>query len=165
MKHIISIVLAVSSTAVFAALAQNWTAEFTPDGERDRGPEVRAALKDGARLKFAPGRYRFSVASMPRRADHISNHDQPKDHPIALPLVGLKDVLIQGDGAVFELDGNAIAMAFVDTERCTAKGITVNCLRGHTVETRILSFGDGKPFILDSCKNVEIDELKAGDQR
>ncbi len=136
---------AIAAMLVASALASHaggsWTVEFAPEGERDRGPEVRAALKDGARLRFAPGRYRFSVASMPRRADHISNHDQPKDHPIAVPFVGLKDVLIHGEDAVFELDGNAIAMAFVDSERCKVEGVTVDCLRGHTVEAKIISFG------------------------
>ncbi|MCR5413341.1 MAG: hypothetical protein K6F50_01270 [Kiritimatiellae bacterium] len=138
------LLIAMSLSAALSASAGKRVVEFAPDGDRDRGPEVRAALKDGARLRFAPGRYRFSVASMPRRTDHISNHDQPKDHPIAVPLVGLKNVRIEGEGAIFELDGNAIAMAFVDTKRCKVEGVTVDCLRGHTVEAKILSFGDGK---------------------
>ncbi len=145
-KQVFASALCVATTisiVLDAHAGGSWTAEFAPDGERDRGPEVRAALRDGARLRFAPGRYRFSVASMPRRTDHISNHDQPKDHPIAVPFVGLKDVLIHGENAVFELDGNAIAMAFVDSERCKVEGVTVDCLRGHTVEAKIISFGRG----------------------
>ena len=132
----------ISSVSLFA-MAEEWTAKFTPDGDRDRGPEVRAALRNGAKLHFAPGRYRFSLESMPRRADHISNHDQPPTHPVAIPIVSMRDVKICGEGAVFELDGSAIAVALVDSEKCSVKGITVDCLRGHTVESKILSFTNG----------------------
>lgn len=131
-------------SASLSASAETWTAKFTPDGDRDRGPEVRAALKSGAKLHFAPGKYRFSVATMPRRADHISNHDQPPTHPVAIPIVSMKDVCISGEGAVFELDGSAIALALVDSRNCSVKGVTIDCLRGHTVESKILSFADGK---------------------
>jgi len=57
--------------------------------------------------------------------------------------------MIEGEDAVFEVDGNAIAMAFVDTKRCKVRGVTVDCLRGHTVEAKILSFGDGKTRVQD----------------
>lgn len=134
---------ALISSASMSASAEERTAKFLPDGDRDRGPEVRAALKSGAKIHFAPGRYRFSVATMPHRPDHISNHDQPPTHPVAIPIVAMRDVSISGEGAVFELDGSAIAVALVDSQNCSVKGITVDCLRGHTVESKILSFTNG----------------------
>ena len=100
-------------------------------GGMDCGAAVRlliddARAKGASRINFAPGEYHFHRSSALPMQLYISNHDQQAVHPVALPLVGLKDVKLCGNGAKFIFHGMMLPFVLMDSEDVTVNDISID---------------------------------------
>ncbi len=113
-------------------------AEFglKPGADADQSPALRKALTalreaPGSTLKLAPGTYRFLNDGALRKHFHISNHEQPTWHAVSLPLVDLRHVTIDGQGALFLFDGSMQPVLIQDSEKVVIKGVAFDYATPH----------------------------------
>lgn len=119
--------LALGSAAAFAAADIRLS---PPPGEAtDCVPLLRDALRraptEGGRLVFAPGTYHFFPERAFEKYAQISNHESGLRR-IAFPLIGLRDVEIDGGGATFIMHGMITPFLLERTERATIKRLAIN---------------------------------------
>lgn len=132
--------------------------EHTPEQE-DIGSRVRTSLSrirdsgEPGTLTFKKGTYHFHVSSAHPLSFHISNNGHPPVHPVALPLVGLKNVTIDGSGSKFILHGSMVAALVMDSENVTIKGVDFEYAEAETCDVKVMGFESGK-----TC--VQIDEKR-----
>lgn len=102
-----------------------------------------ARAKGARRINFAPGEYHFLRDTALPMQLYISNHDQQPIHPVALPLVGLKDVEICGNGARFIFHGMMLPVVLMDCENVTLNDISIDFNEPFSAEGRIVGIKDG----------------------
>ena len=88
--------------------------------------------------------YELDVSNAKRYELHISNHDQPKDHPFAVPIVGVTNVVIKGNGAKLLLKGCQGALLLQDTKNVRIENLTIDFVDPTVSEAEITGFEDGK---------------------
>jgi hypothetical protein len=150
--------LCVSLTAQAAPHVIN-VADFgaKADAGADAGPAVRKALEavaklDGepAILQFAPGRYDFFEASMPKEFYAVSATIPLKQKPnrlltIGVWLKGLKHLTVEGDGALLMFHGRLTPFVIDGCEHIELRNFLVDFARPPTMsEFRIDAVKDGK---------------------
>lgn len=103
-----------------------------PNGKEDRTADVMAAIvklnnSGGGELKLEAGDYHFYSTHAKKAYFHVSNHDQPKERPIFLPLENMKNVKItgEGEGVNFVFHGMGTALLLDHTERVEVKNVTI----------------------------------------
>ncbi len=116
-----SAALAASGT-VFVAPGTNTTAAIKGALE-----QLRAA--GGGTLKLAPGDYHLFAAEAERVVLRVSNHDQPADHPVALPLMGISNLTLEGNGARLLLHGEAMVGLIKDATNVFIRNLSVDWAR------------------------------------
>lgn len=132
-------------------------------GGKDCGAAVRlliddARAKGASRINFAPGEYHFHRSSALPMQIYISNHDQQAVHPVALPLVGLKNVQLCGNGAKFIFHGMMLPFVLMDSEDVTVNDISIDFAEPFSAEGRITEIRNGHTtveFSPASCYTVE----------
>ena len=132
-------------------------------GGKDCGAAVRlliddARAKGASRINFAPGEYHFHRSSALPMQLYISNHDQQAVHPVALPLVGLKDVQLCGNGAKFIFHGMMLPFVLMDSEDVTVNDISIDFAEPFSAEGRITEIRNGHTTVElspASCYTVE----------
>lgn len=102
-----------------------------PDVDEDQSEAMRRAIQalreaPGSTLKLAKGTYHFRHTGAIHRHFHISNHDQPKWHPVSIPLGDLKDATIDGQGSLFLFHGEVLPILVMDSENITLRGIGID---------------------------------------
>ena len=117
-------------------------------GGKDCGSAVRLLINDArakgaSRINFAPGEYHFHRSSAQPMQMFISNHDQQAVHPVALPLVGLKDVQLCGNGAKFIFHGMMLPVVLMDSEDVTVNDISIDFAEPFSAEGCIIEIKDG----------------------
>lgn len=117
-------------------------------GGKDCGAAVRMLINDArakgaSSIRFAPGEYHFHRSSALPMQLYISNHDQQPTHPVALPLVGMKDVNICGNGAKFIFHGMMLPVVVMDSEKVTLNDISIDFAEPFSAEGRIIEIRDG----------------------
>lgn len=117
-------------------------------GGKDCGAAVRLLIDDtrakgASRINFAPGVYHFHRSSALPMQMFISNHDQQEVHPVALPLVGLKNVEICGNGAKFIFHGMMLPVVLMDSENVTLNDISIDFNEPFSAEGRIIEIKEG----------------------
>ena len=108
-------------------------AEFgiRPNINEDQSAAMRKAIQalreaPGSTLKLTRGEYHFRDSGAMRRHFHISNHDQPKWHPVSIPLVDLKNATIDGAGSLFIFHGEVQPILIMDSEGISLRGIGID---------------------------------------
>lgn len=132
-------------------------------GGKDCGAAVRlliddARAKGASRINFAPGEYHFHRSSALPMQLYISNHDQQAVHPVALPLVGLKNVQLCGNGAKFIFHGMMLPFVLMDSEDVTVNDISIDFAEPFSAEGRITEIRNGHTTVElspASCYTVE----------
>ena len=130
---LLSILLVLACAPLFATMP-----EATPtlhltnvDNQEDAGIALRTLIQQAAAaqqptvISIPKGTYHFYPDSAPEQAIFISNHDQQPAHRIGIPLQGLKDVNIQGNGSTFIFHGKMLPVVVMDSERITISGINI----------------------------------------
>lgn len=113
----------------------------------DQGPALRkaiSALRDsGAKvLQIPKGEYHIYSSDALPMSFHASNHDQPAKHAVGIPLVDLRDVTIEGNGAVFVFHGKMIPMLLMDSQNVKVNNLSVDFARAWVTEAKVLSLDD-----------------------
>ena len=78
------------------------------------------------RLLFKPGTYEIGPEQCQARTWFISNHDQDNPKRVFLPLEGLTNVELCGNGALFNLHARIIPFGIWDSQRVTLGDFTVD---------------------------------------
>lgn len=122
--------------------------KVAPKGSEDMTHAVMDSVRrvndaGGGRVCLASGDYHFYSASATPMRFAVSNHDQPEERPIFLPLVGVTNVVIEADNARFVMHGMGTAMLLQNTERVGIKGVTVEWKKPFFAQGEILGFEDG----------------------
>lgn len=157
---------AIVSTMAFApicAMELNAADYGVKPGGLNCGVAVRMLIDDArakgvSRINFAPGVYHFHRSSAQPMQMYISNHDQQQVHPVALPLVGLKNVEICGNGAKFIFHGMMLPFVLMDCENVTVNDISIDFAEPFSAEGRIIEIKDGHTTLEmshASCYTVE----------
>ncbi|WP_052572750.1 NPCBM/NEW2 domain-containing protein [Haloferula sp. BvORR071] len=102
-----------------------------PEVEEDQSSAFRKAIQalreaPGSTLKLAKGTYHFRREGALKHHFHVSNHDQPKWHPVSIPLVDLRGVTIDGQGSLFLFHGEVQPVLVMDSEKVTLQGIGID---------------------------------------
>jgi len=141
--------------------------QLEPPGTADVGPALRRALAQlqasgqGGVLELAKGTYHFYVESAPRLSFHISNNDHPPVHPVAIPLVGLRNVKVKGNGSKFILHGSMMAALVMDSVGTELSGVDFEYAESQLFNATVVGFADGKTHVKIDAKRFPY-ELQGG---
>ena len=150
MLPLVTVVLCAST--VFAAERNilNATDYGMTPGAADNCAAIQKLIQEARNIKtpctiqLAPGVYHFRAETARQMQLFISNHDQQDTHPVALPLVGLKQVRIQGNGSTFLFHGKMLPVVIMDSEGIQLDDIAIDFAEPFSAEGRIVSIKDGK---------------------
>ena len=104
--------------------------------------KVRAA--GGGTIEFEKGEYRFLPESATKLSFKISNHNQTDPHLVALPLVGLTNVTVRGNGSTLLIDGAAIGFTVLDSSKVRIENLRIDWARPFISDAVIEGFENGK---------------------
>lgn len=96
------------------------------DDVRQACAQAQASKADPIRLLFTPGIYEIGLAQCQARTWFISNHDQDNPKRVFLPLEGLSNVELCGNGAFFNLHARIIPFGIWDSQGVALKDFTVD---------------------------------------
>ena len=131
-----------------------------PD-EADAGPALRklisnagnmGAKKERTTIELTKGVYHFYPESATQLSYYISNHDQQDMQPVGIPLVGLKNVKINGNGSTFVFHGAMQPVLIMDSDNVELNGITIKHDAPYYNEGKIVKIKDGKTTLQFSSK-------------
>ena len=126
---------------------------IVPTGGQDAGPALRKMISKANNLgvvhtsttiELPKGEYHFYPESATKLSYYISNHDQQHMQPVGLPLVGLKNVKINGNGSTFVFHGAMQPVLIMDSENVELNGITIKHDAPYYNEGKIVEIKDGK---------------------
>lgn len=116
----------------------------------DAGPALREDLNHLATLhsayntlRIAPGEYHFYPEGALQMSYYISNHDQQNIQPVGIPIVGQKNLKIEGNGATFVFHGRMQPILLMDSENVTIENITIRHDAPYYNEGKIVEIKDG----------------------
>lgn len=117
-----------------------------PDVEEDQSEAMRKAIQalreaPGSTLRLAKGTYHFRHTGAIRRHFHISNHDQPKWHPVSIPFVDLRGATLDGQGSLFLFHGEVQPVLIMDSENVTLRGIGIDYAIPHHAQGILAKVG------------------------
>lgn len=143
-----AIVCAMAASCVMATEINAVDYGVLPGG-KDNGAAIQklidAARTQGVtRINFAPGEYHFHAESALPMQLFISNHDQQPVHPVALPLVQLKNVELKGKDTHFIFHGKMLPFVLMDCAGVTISNISIDAAEPFSSEGRIVEIKDGK---------------------
>ena len=120
---------------------------IVPGKEVNVSPLVANALNeiapeaDGKRtitLLFPKGEYHFYPTGAAEREYFISNHDQDNPKLVGIPLEGLKNVVLDGQGSEFIFHGRMLPVSLVNSENCQLKNFSIDFENPHIAQVEIL---------------------------
>lgn len=124
-----------------------------PAGRADAGPALRDALArlqasgQGGELELAKGTYHFYVDSAPRLSFHVSNNEHPAVHPVALPLAGMRQVKVKGNGSKFILHGSMVAVLVMDSADTELSGVDIEYAESNVFNATVVGFAGGRTVV------------------
>lgn len=122
-------------------------------GQGDAGPALRCLLGRAAAhcmrggsvtLELPKGEYHFYPEGALHMSYYISNHDQQDIQPVGLPVVGQKNLKINGNGSVFVFHGSMQPVLLMDSEGVELNDITIRHDAPYYNEGKIVNIENGK---------------------
>ncbi len=122
-------------------------------GQGDAGPALRSLLGTAAKhclqggsatIELPKGEYHFYPGGALRMSYYISNHDQQNMQPVGLPIVGLKNLKINGNGSIFVFHGAMQPVLLMDSEGVELNDITIRHDAPYYNEGKIVKIENGK---------------------
>lgn len=111
----------------------------------------------GGTVYLSDCEYHFYSPSATKMNFHVSNHDQPEERPVFLPLLGMTNVTISAKSAKFVMHGMGTAMLLRETCGVTVRGVTVEWDRPFLAKAKIVGFERGKTRIrFPGCEQVGV---------
>ncbi len=130
----------------------------------DAGPFLRsrvARLRSHDSIILPKGEYHFYPDSSPKMNFFVSNHDQQKDIPVGLPLVGKKDVVLDGQGSTFIFHGKMQPVYVQGGEGITLRHLTIRYAAPFLTEGKIVDTDGGKTTLQFAPENrYKVDDGK-----
>lgn len=99
---------------------------------------IRDLEETGGRLIIAPGTYDFYPDCAFEKYYGISNNDKGTKH-IAMPLIGLKNIIIEGNGASFIFHGNMMPMVLEKCQNIHIRNLTIDYIHPFYIEGKVQS--------------------------
>ena len=124
-----------------------------PDGTNDMTTTVNAAVETvraagGGTIECERGDYHFAAGSVTRLPGYfISNHDPIDPLPVHIPLVGLTNVTIRGNGSTFICHGGTIACAIIECDNVRLEGVGFDWSRPFITELAVRGYENGKTLV------------------
>ena len=117
--------LCLASCPLFAMNAESPTEPIAlemqmPSHEQDAGVVLRALIRQAAENKqsttinIPKGVYHFYPENAPEQKIYISNHDQQPTHRIGIPLQGVRNLTLKGNGSTFVFHGKMLPVLLMD---------------------------------------------------
>ena len=143
LKQVMTMVVATAfcSLAVADALKGNWGnwarfeaadygispgKTFTAADVERMLADVKSAETPMKRIIFQPGTYDIGTEQCQIRTWFISNHDQVNPRKVFLPLEDQRNVIVEGKGAFFNLQGRILPVGIWNSENVRVKDVTVD---------------------------------------
>lgn len=121
-----------------------------PSAKSDAGPLLRERLSKAATFRgekalinIAPGEYHFYPEGALHMSYYISNHDQQDIQPVGIPIVGQKNLRIEGNGATFVFHGCMQPVLLMDSKNVELNNITIRHDNPYYNEGKIVEIKDG----------------------
>ncbi len=92
---------------------------------------------DKAILMLTSGKYDFHPEDAAQREYYVSNHDQTKPKLVGLPLEGLHDFVLDGQGAELVFHGRMMPLSLVYSTDCTLRNFSIDFANPHIVQITI----------------------------
>lgn len=138
-------------TSFIDAAENGLTPGMAPCGKKlreiiDKARKVsRLSNKEGCTISLAQGDYHFYEEDGLPMSLYISNHDQQTDSnaPVAIPLVNLKGITLEGNGSHFIFHGKVLPLLILDTEAVTCRNIRLSYATPIDIEGKISRMDQG----------------------
>ncbi len=130
------------SVVLVAGMAVNAASEPT-----DAGAELRKKIEEageGSTISLTQGTYHIYPADSPKMNFYVSNHDQQRDIPVGLPIIGKKNVILDGQGSTFVFHGKMQPVLVQDSTGVTLRNFTIRYATPFFVEGKICGLRGGK---------------------
>ncbi len=98
----------------------------------------------GSRLLIPKGEYHFYEADGKLMTVYCSNHDHVEERRVAIPLVGMKDFVLDGQGSEFIFHGSQMAFLLMDSERVSIRNLKIRYAQAFNSEARITKMEAGR---------------------
>lgn len=146
MKKLLLIFIALLTPVVVCAQRNFNVAEYglTPNSSINATPVVAKILEEikqygkSASLVFPKGTYQFAPDKNNQREYYISNHDQDNPKNVGIPIEGLKNLTVEGNGSDFLFSGRMIPLSIINGEGCTLKNFSVDFPKPHIAQAKIV---------------------------
>lgn len=106
--------------------------------------EKSKSVPAGTMISLKKGVYHFYADNAQVEQLYVSNHDQPVSHRVQIPLIGLKNFTLDGNGSKFVFHGASLGILLKDCENVTLKNLTLDYARPMVSEAKVAEFKDGK---------------------
>ena len=90
-------------------------------------------------LRFRKGRYDFRESGAAVREYYISNHDQTQPKRVGMALDGIRNLVIEGNGARFVCHGRMLPVALTGGENCRLKDFEIDFDKPHIAQVRVVA--------------------------
>lgn len=123
-----------------------------PANGEDAGPAIRAMLAKAAQrsvdnaattIELPKGEYHFYPETATQLSYYISNHDQQSIQPVGLPIVGIRNLEINGNGSTFVFHGAMQPVLLMDSENVRLNNISIKHDAPYYNEGKIVEIKDG----------------------
>ncbi|MEO6983616.1 MAG: right-handed parallel beta-helix repeat-containing protein [Edaphobacter sp.] len=92
---------------------------------------------------FPKGRYDFWPAKASQRHYFISNHTSVESRAVAMPLEGMKNLTLDGQGSSFVFHGLILPISIVGGSNITLRNFSIDYATPHDLQTTVVRTADG----------------------
>ncbi len=103
-----------------------------------------AAGAGKVRICIPKGIYHFYPEGAHRMSLYVSNHDQQDVLPVGVPLVDMKNIILDGQGSTFMFHGLMQPVLIMDSEDVTCRNISIDYATPFYAEGKIVKIENGK---------------------
>ena len=89
-------------------------------------------------LRFDKCNYHFYPTATLEREYYISNHDQDNPKQVGIPVEGLKNIVLDGQGSNLIFHGRMLPLSIIDCENCTLKNFSIDFENPHITQFKVV---------------------------
>ncbi len=99
-------------------------------------------------IKFKQGTYHYYSSEAFIRDYYISNHDQVTPKKIAIPIDGLEDIILDGNGSHLIMHNQIIPISIVNSKNIKLRNFTIDYDNPHIIQAKVLENDTTNRFII-----------------
>jgi len=144
MKMILAATALFASTFCYSQTISVTDFGIKPDSGKDATPAIEAAIAAAQAnhdriIVFPKGRYEFWPDKAHTGHYFISNHDPVDTRAVAMPIEGIDNLTIDGQGSSFIFHGVIMPIDVVGSNGITLKNFSIDYATQHFLYTKVLS--------------------------